>query len=553
MKKHNTKTMADHMRSQVKVTNRNRNTDYESIAQKYLDITQAALKEAVGISIKYNESINISQELLRKQLPEYTDLQGKKQYWFYWLSEHYPVYEVVQSGYSYGKNKSKFTRIHTMDINQHINPHQLYQETVSQLEPLGYKRIWVPISVQSLRNYVSHSEQVLQVSDQSGNYKKTVERNLVKAQALIKLAEYTQVQHNLPEPGVYQFLKRSEFGRHYAQGPLALDRLHSELREAALGNCYKYDIRCSVLAFYMAELERITGVKHTSKTSRIVEYIQNKRQIRHRLANLICNTDQPLKSRIDWVKQAITAMGFGASWGNTWFDNKRGVFQSNGIQDIIRNRADLAAFQQDSWVRDLMSEIAAVAKHIAQDYLQDPDLAKIADDLRETRGSGSKTWLWMAYLYQHAETAQIQAVLHAGHNEHRPLSENLLLTLHDGFYTRKPIAGATATELLRELNPYAVLERSDCVAYVAPLSESEQQHRTHIRTEEQLAAQYHSSWITQAPPAQHTPEVHQRVQAYRVFDQCGVKWCEQNRSVIASDAGLSPYYTEWYIAQAVPV
>jgi hypothetical protein len=159
----------------------------------------------------------------------------------------------------------------------------------------------------------------------------------------------------------------------------------------------------------------------------------------------------------------------------------------------------------------------------------------------------------MAYLYQHAETAQIQAVLDAGHNDHRPLSENLLFTLHDGFYTRKPIAGATATEMLREINPYAVLERSDCVAYLAPLSESEQQHRTHIRTEEQLAAQYHSSWITQAPVYNATSDSAERIQAFRVFDQCGLKWCEQNQALIKSDNTLQPYYTEWYVEQVVPV
>jgi len=463
---HNPDQMAQHMRQVVKLHNKNKNTNYKLIAQQYLDITTEALTSAVKRN-SADSGICIGIEELRKQLPQFTDNSGKRQYWFYWLTKEYPVYTEVRKGYHVGKpNLNKLSEVIPLALSKHIStPEQLYSDLVLQPRVLGFPERKVPVNISNLRNFCADAQARLARTsvDTHRAYHNKLQSNQILAEEIIRLALVTQEQEGLSEPSLPQFLKRSPYGRVYAQGRLALDNIPVAVREAALGACHKYDVNTSVFAFY---LRLITELEPNLclKGSHVLEYVLHKEQIRRRLTSLICHTDQPESVRAGWVKQAITALGFGAVSGHYYWCSDSQHVKASGLRDILRNSADFQAFTSDQWVKGFCAEIQSIIARICSDL--SADFAEQISELRSLNDNNRITQnAFLAYLYQTYEYNLITQVIQAGHPEGVLPANNLLITLHDGFYTKKPIASISAQTKIRDLNQYAILSHAQVSGY----------------------------------------------------------------------------------------
>lgn len=544
----NTTQMATAMRAIAKPSNRNLNTDYQQIAQQYLDLVSDAVMASIRQADHQNPGVFINVDAIRKALPRYTDTAGNTQYWFYWLRDNYPLYTLIQAGYDCGGKTKQYSKVALMNPEKYqISTSELYQQHCEAYIHLGIDPHPVPVDITSIQHYQSelyHRLCAEKYSDATPGTRDTWQQNIRICTEVIRLAEYTQQQYDLTEPTLLQFYKPSEFGRQYAQGRFALDRTPTELREAILGTCYKYDIRTSVFAVYLTYLKTFRpDLNITSASSRVCEYVHNRENIRNRLVELLCHTGQPASIRMRWVKEVITAIGFGANLGSNWRD-AAGVWHSNGVRDIIRNQADYQAFCSDLWVKQFLSETETITDIILEHMCADADLSAALQNLWANNPNRNRKSLAMSWLYQHSETDLINTAVQAGHTENRPQHLNLLITLHDGFYTRKPIASGSASQAIRAQSEYVVLERSEINRWHSSEHTAETQHRARLANEQRLASGY------QGVAAEHTTEPH-RHRAYGILSSFGFSQVIQHQDMLKSDPDLSEYVTDWILTQCI--
>lgn len=530
-----------------------RRTDFADIANRYRRLVCREMVQTILMS-KTKTSMYVNQTRLRQEIPErYTDETGKKQYWLYWLNQNYPIYTTVRKGHNFSQGKRNGTLTEIMPymeftaVDYSLTGSELYDACC--LPYSNQTPDIIPVDVYNLTNYIHDANNRLSQLDlhDTGKreYIKKLFRNITYAYNIIALAEYTQSKHSLTEPAVLQYPVKSRYGRTYYQGWLGFTHLPTEVREAALGQCIKYDINASVYAFYLKCAEDFAG-RDCITNSIIKEYLVNKTAIRKRLARLISHTGQPLHVRLDWIKEAMTAIGFGAGVGNSWWNTDKGCYESSGLKGIIRNKEDYAAFMSDRWVRYFIDEVKTLTAEIVKQFEAD-HIEAVAEFKTETKRNWHKKFL--AYLYQRYETQVIKTVLSVSTDR-----ENVLLNMHDGFYTRKPIRWTTANETLSTINPYMRFHREDVTRYTDVIAKQRaEEHRRWIELEEANARMYRSKWILDTETA--SVDINIQRTAFNIITQFynsagSPQQRDEARRIIQQDAELSKFYDKWLLEYA---
>ena len=442
-------------------------SNYSAIAKKYIDI---CVYECLrGYSNKQDrDTIDFRISNLNENIHSRYDANKK---WLPLLKEQFPMFNTIQRGWkSSGVSvlssvKPLFTQLelvkYVLSTDQSEVIESLYPTTDSNITQ-------TPIDIPNLKRYIRNI--MIGIAENRFEYPQTMMNRVFSAKCILDIAQATG--------GVLSSQYETKAtGRQYHKG-INLQNCHTDVREAALGKCHKYDLSSSMYAVMLAVIgSRYQLDEQFLKRSMINYIVCNKKEVRSILAKdclTNTNTSQEFKEKI--VKRTLQKIGFGSNPNNAY----------GGIASEIYHQVDRMQFAKHWIVQGLMQEIE-LYKEIMRDSYPDAK-KKYGDDLRKNgRSSLNK---WCTYHYQCTESDIIANVKHYFTEQH------ILLQVHDALYMSAPVD-------LWELNTVAQKVSKHCV-FEYELIEKEgtdrgtlqqadtiaQQHRKHITKEEQRATEH---------------------------------------------------------------
>jgi hypothetical protein len=147
----------------------------------------------------------------------------------------------------------------------------------------------------------------------------------------------------------YQKRKPSFFGRIYYEG-LSVQNVNKTLREAMLGNGYEYDIRSSVVSWKLGFAQAYINAYEPNNTIDKVfptceEYSVNKSILIKRIKrNVFKYSKKDDKDETRSIKDALTALNFGARVSGNSYTDKLGKNHKQAIAVILSNKIECNLF-----------------------------------------------------------------------------------------------------------------------------------------------------------------------------------------------------------------
>lgn len=258
----------------------------------------------------------------------------------------------------------------------------------------------------------------------------------------------------------FQRKKPSVFGRTYYEG-ISIQNVNKELRRAMLGDCWEYDIRSSVIAWKMGFA--CSYLEMTGSTQSVREafqtttcYLEDKadfmRTARHFVFLDGSNVPKELQTKL--LKQAITAISFGARATSKGWIDMAGEWTNPALVDIIKNPDERLRFLGDSLIRQFIAEQNLLDSFIFDEFKREAGDYLKSSHLLTPGGRVSKSKV-LAFFYQHNETEAMNCVREAAKRHgHEPLA-----CIHDAVIFRKKLGVDLKTEIEFEMreqtgNPY---------------------------------------------------------------------------------------------------
>jgi hypothetical protein len=483
---------------------------------KYVDVLQSLLIESINQGQTPEQRklklYSLSTKRLRDEGPQ---IGAKKTRLHKWLKEN--KLELVKL-HSQGNNlkglvsEVKLTSLVTMHdaleldkkmINQDVSDremmdyldgtdasnqklvHFLYPELANGvIEPEVFKAFHrVPVELQSLKNYIVwlSTEATLIKADQK-------KKELRQARIILGVATFL---------GWYlQRKKPSLFGRMYYEG-VSVQNVSKELRRAMLGDCWEYDMRSAVIAWKMGFAEPYLAARSESKNLRKVfkttlSYLEDKPDfmgtVRHFVFDEDSNANKDLQTKL--LKQAITAISFGARHTTTGWKGADGSWEKPAIVDIIKNPDERKRFLNDATIRSFISEQNALDTFIFDLVKREtPELLKLAH-LQTQSGRVSKSKV-LAYRYQKAETEVMNVVRRMA----KESGKTVIANVHDAIFLKQRLGVDLKSEIEFQMheqtnNPYWSLAPKELKGFVSRFRDEiqeENEHRKRIAQEEAQA------------------------------------------------------------------
>lgn len=377
----------------------NRGSSYESIATEYLLKTINELCKAM-VDENNNKLMYVTN--IRDNF-DYRYKGGKR--WLDWLNRNYPLYFMIQQGNILSKTPIPSV-VKSMHSDTELLEYRLNNDFSSIYSEIPDANWITPIDTKSLTNFIMSSNKELTIAH-NDKHKNKIKRNMACASEILDVAKLNN--NTIP-----QVMDEKQSGRYYAHGINLQNSVSSTVREAALGKCYKYDMRSASYAF---RLSYIKQQQPSAKTPAMIELVENKQQFRTRLAKeCLTNTAGSLEHKIKLVKSALNMIGFGA---------KRNMFGS--IKDVIWSIEDRHNLLQHWSMQELNSELELFSELL----IADVGKQNLKDMLNLKKGERYSQNRAEAYLYQTAETEAMAHVF-------KDIKGECLLWVHDCVYTTRP-------------------------------------------------------------------------------------------------------------------
>ena len=167
-----------------------------------------------------------------------------------------------------------------------------------------------------------------------------------------------------------------------------------------------------------------------------LSYLNNKVGFMNTIQYLVFGSDSDLADalQVKMLKQAFTAMSFGArKTGKGWMDNN-GKWTNPAIVDIFRVKAERDLFLADPMVCAFIAEQGKLGKYLFDGFkAQRPDLLRLKY-LQTQAGNPSRAKV-IAFLYQHEETT-VMDIVRATLAEH---GQTVLANIHDAIIVRRKL------------------------------------------------------------------------------------------------------------------
>jgi hypothetical protein len=371
-----------------------------------------------------------------------------------------PLFTVVEIG-SNIKGENSIVEINDRMLKKlldYTNPDKIEQALFADAEGDAE---WVQIDMKHLADYIANTEYDLSrnLGTASNAFINTLKRNYYQAQIVHRIAS----NHEGMFP---QYAKPSTFGRTYYHG-LSIQSMSRQVRDAALGAHFQYDMSAAIYGIKLAIMNEVARSKLGNKQhiendlfglfTYTKQYLQEKDEIRKRLAEE-CFADVnggKFKDRVKFIKQAMTAIGFGAETDlSGWWS------EDMALPSILRNPVVRDRFLNDSFIQKFAAEQEEISASIV-DFLKAAgqyDTVKAA--IKSVRGRKKITNAHIAaYVYQHYETTIMDEVV-----EIAALDAPVVARIHDAFVTRHALKDQTVEAIEDALSRHhslLKLERSE--------------------------------------------------------------------------------------------
>lgn len=340
----------------------------------------------------------------------------------------------------------------------------------------------IRINADSLASYIEKTRDDL-TKQHNDAYEAKLIRNLQVATQLMQLAKED-------DAGTYveEYWEEIDSGRVHGHG-LSLQRIPKEVRHAALGHCYRYDIKAASYALMTSYAQCIDP---TLKVVAVTEYVRYRRAIRGRIALEIGVSE-------DSIKTVLTAIGFGAKLKDNPYSAIHQELGRERFHRLLANTEFALIAKQFDAIRNTISNAFG-----AGDFEVGGRVCTQLDPKDGTKRTKNQKLAW---LYQRLETFAMEQLI-----ERIPPGCKPLLVVHDCLYLDRPIPTAQLVDIKRALQewcPTLDVEGESVVPihapgyiaqYVQASREAEAEHGARIAAEEQWAAFYESPRVMQPTP-----------------------------------------------------
>jgi hypothetical protein len=400
----------------IKLSFQNLRSDPYLIADRY---RRAVVKE-IATNYKLRDPMDVKLDLYPVSTERLNVACGrfgsrnKQEYWWPILHKQFPLIEIRIKG---SKNKAlgKLGTLTKVKVLFEMDWEEEYIGTIKEqvtASPNDYD--WAPIDLDSIGAFILSARL------------KTLQKSAINIMAVAEQFKTDDKWARLP-----MLRKPADSGRVY-YGGINLQNCPSTVRHAALGQHHSYDLRSSVYAWQMYMLRMIQDLgKYDTPSGTICtrELINDKHTVRNRLVETLVDTSGSYEHKLSIIKQALTAIGFGARKSNAYYEND--VLQTKGLAGVIYDKGSREAFCNHPWVVEFMAEQDSIGKQICDAVLElVPEYR--TDPIVCNNGKLSRKRL-LAFLYQQSEARMIKHVME------QVKDADILLWVHDGFCTRKAI------------------------------------------------------------------------------------------------------------------
>ena len=276
--------MKQHINEQDTPTN-NR-TSYRVVAETYIE---NCIREIHNYVIFHSTKASSNKKLYYVSLTNMHErylMPGTNELWHRWITRNsLSIIRVITKGDNIKREKSgvilqgitimDLIDIATEDSGDYFD--KCYGNFMHQNLPIE----WIPIDIKSLKNYIKSTQSALKQYSAHSTMGKTLTRYIASAQSILALTLETKKRYHHKQPPysnyyLIQFCKPQEAfqPRKYYKG-ISLHNVPRIVREAALGECYEYDINAGVYAFY-AYLADVMNLDMPV----FAMYLQNKQEVR---------------------------------------------------------------------------------------------------------------------------------------------------------------------------------------------------------------------------------------------------------------------------------
>jgi hypothetical protein len=348
----------------------------------------------------------------------------------------------------------------------------------------------VPVDKESIKSYIFWL-----ITESKHITREKKDQALRQARIILAIASVMDGQY-------VQRKKPSPFGRMYYEGT-SVQNINKELRRAVLGNCWEYDIRSSVVAWKMGWAKqciqsRGQGEELRKVFSATINFLEDKAGFMGTVQYFTFDEESPVPKDLQpkLLKQAFTAISFGARQNTTGWQNESGGWTNPALVDIIKNGDDRRRFLADASVQAFIKEQAMLDAYLYErvkverrDLLSKPFLQTASG-----RPSQSKI---LAYLYQHDETEVMNVVCAvAAQHGRTPIAR-----VHDAIFFKRKINVDLRSEIEMCMqdhtnNPYWRLSHKQLERYeprYLDLKLDEEAHKERIRLETIRAREHYAN------------------------------------------------------------
>ena len=401
-----------------------------------------------------NEYTYISLDKLINECGEFR-YQKTRHYIWNEFKDIYPFFYIIDTGSNLKFTNNLFEKNSKVKIMNHKLVDMLIDSGDAQeLVSLFYGNLQddtplttVDVDMGSLINFISHCDNGLSNSAHSEDYKNQIRRNRYQAKYTKIISEFFHQVY-----GKYCFPmipNKSDYGRTYYQG-INLMNMKEEVRRAVLGDYHQYDLNAAVYAIKLMLAKNVlaeNNESHFGKFTYTKEYLDRKSRLRNDLAKeCLTKMNMPFKGKVKIIKEAITAIGFGARIGAGSWQTDDNEWKNPALNDIIMNKEDRERFINHNFVKNFVKEQQEMLKLIVNHYLQDDEFVNKITPIKNmfnNNGRVRKAQV-MAYLFQHTESLIMnQIALVAGQD---------VFLIHDALITKKPITNQNLLNMKQLLN-----------------------------------------------------------------------------------------------------
>lgn len=340
----------------------------------------------------------------------------------------------------------------------------------------------VEVDMASIENYIAWLRDDAKLISASKR-----EHHLFQAQIILSVAKDKGGKY-------YQRKKASDFGRMYYAGT-SVQNVNKELRRAMLGNCWEYDIRSSVVAWKMGYAKEYLADKNPTASVRsafpcTLSYLENKTGFMNAVQHLVFGSTSELANdlQVKILKQAFTALSFGArKTGTAWMDSNGGWVKP-AIVDIIQVKDERERFLADVSVCGFIAEQTMLDTFLFDTFKQmRPDLLKLS--YLQTQGGNPSKAKVIAFMYQHEETMVMDIVRNTVVEHGR----TVLANIHDAIIVKQRLGADLKQEIEMRMqdqtaNPYWHLGAKELHRFESRNKEAKLEEAAHKQRMQQLEA-----------------------------------------------------------------